>query len=299
LAAEQLPDIPAANLIGEPARRDLAAAVGLAMCHVARRDEDAPVAILWGDNYMNDVPTFLGVMAAAEQMLRAGEAQILFVGETPRFANENLGWIGLGEEVGAVDGPPTYRFDSFAYRPPLETCQQWLAAGTHVWNTGYFVTTPRYIRGLYARHQPAMWARLETIVAHIGLDDYKQVLHAEYPQLASLSFDDAILSHMPHDDALVLHGRMGWSDPGTLYALKEAINSDPEANVTQGLVVAPDSSDSLLYNYEEGKLLAAVGLEGMIVVNTGEAILVVHKDKIPLVKQLVNSLVGTDLEKYT
>ena len=299
LIARQLPEIPAANLIGEPTRRDLAAAVGLAMCHVGRQDEDRPVAILWGDNYMSDVPTFLRVLGAAEQILDDDKARILFVGETPRFANDNLGWIGLGAQAGEENGLAYFHFDSFAYRPPLATCQAWHEAGTHVWNTGYFVTTPAYIRGLYARYQPAMWSLLQEIEAHIGQPDYERVLQTLYPQLEVLSFDDAILSFMPHEDALVLHGRMGWSDPGTLYALKEAINSDPEANVTKGLVVDYASSDCLLYNYEPGKLLTAVGLEGMIVVNTGDAILVVHKDQIPLVKAMVNGLIGTDLEHYT
>jgi mannose-1-phosphate guanylyltransferase len=92
---------------------------------------------------------------------------------------------------------------------------------------------------------------------------------------------------------------MGWSDPGTLYALKEAINPNSAENVTKGLVAAHQTKDSLLYNYEPNKLLAVVGLEGMVVVNMEDAILVVHKDHIPLVKQMVDGLVGSELEKYS
>jgi mannose-1-phosphate guanylyltransferase len=144
-----------------------------------------------------------------------------------------------------------------------------------------------------------MWAQLAEIGAAIGREDYTAVLHAIYPQLASLHFDDAIARHVPRDKARVLHGQMGWSDPGTLYALKEAINADPQANVTKGLVLDHGSQDCLLYNYEGGKLLAAVGLQGMVVVNTEDAILVVHKDQIPLVKELVDGLEGTKLENYS
>ncbi len=92
---------------------------------------------------------------------------------------------------------------------------------------------------------------------------------------------------------------MGWSDPGTLYALKESVNPDPGENVVLGQVVSKSSKDCLLYNYEDDKLLAVVGLEGMIVVNTEDAIVVVHKDDIKQVKQLVNSFTGTELEKYS
>jgi mannose-1-phosphate guanylyltransferase len=296
----QLPELSAENVIGEPVRRDLAAAVGLALLHVSQTAEpDEPLAILWGDNYMDDSQTFLNVLAAAEALLRQQDAQIVFIGESPRFANENLGWISLGEQAGEVAGRPYYTFASWVYRPPLDECQRLFEGGSAVWNTGYFVTTPRFIRQMYEQHQPDMWQQLRQIELCIGRADYQETLQRLYPLLASLHFDDAIAKHIARDDARVLHGRMGWSDPGSLYALKEAINPDPEANVELGRVHAHQSKDSLLYNYEPDKLLVAVGLEGMIVVNTPDAILVVHKDHIPLVKQMVDGLEGTELEQYS
>lgn len=198
-----------------------------------------------------------------------------------------------------MNGRPYYGFDSLTYRPPLAECQRMFADKTHVWNTGYFVTTIGFIQSLYQQQQPQMWAQLSQIQATIGQENYQETLHAIYPQLAVMSFDDAILEHISPDKALVLHGEMGWSDPGTLYALKEAINSDLSANVTMGLVQTAEAQDCLVYNYEPHKLVAVIGLDGVIVVNTGDALLVVHKDKIPLVKKLVDGLDGTDLENYS
>jgi mannose-1-phosphate guanylyltransferase len=117
--------------------------------------------------------------------------------------------------------------------------------------------------------------------------------------MQSIHFDDAILTHLDPGGVMVLHSEMGWSDPGTLYALKEAINPDPNANVTKGLVIDTASKDSLVYNYESEKLVVAVGLDGMIVVNTEDAILVVPKDSVPLVKKVIDDLQGTDLEPYS
>jgi mannose-1-phosphate guanylyltransferase len=227
------------------------------------------------------------------------KASILFVGETPRFANENLGWIGLGKELGRVGERPFYAFDSLTYRPEKELCNQFFAEKSHVWNTGYFVTTVGYIQKQYQLLQPTLWAKLQEIGSEIGKEDYLDTLIDIYPQLESISFDDAILEFIPPADAAVLHGEMGWSDPGTLYALKEAINPDLTANVTKGRVIIESVSDSLVYNYDGDKLIAVVGVEGMIVVNTEDALLVVHKDQIPLVKKMVNGLEGTDLEKYS
>lgn len=303
MVRDQLPMLPADNIIGEPARRDLAAAAGLAMAHLYCAKlgdlEDEPVAILWGDNYMDQLQKFLKVMATAEMLIRRKEAEILFIGETPRFANENIGWLGLGEVAGRVDGQPYYRFDSLTYRPALEECQRFFQAKTHVWNTGYFVTTLGYVRQLYQDYQPAMWQQLSQIEKSIGSPDYAEQLHKIYPQIEVVSFDDAILRYVPINDALVLHSEMGWSDPGTLYALKEALNPNPTENVTKGNVVTEQAKDCLVYNYEPKKLVVAVGLEGMVVVNTDDAVLVVHKDHIPLVKSVVNGFEGTEYEAFS
>ncbi|MCB8925139.1 MAG: mannose-1-phosphate guanylyltransferase [Ardenticatenaceae bacterium] len=304
MVRDHLPELPTENVIGEPTRRDLAAAVGLAMAHLAKATpedklETEPVAILWGDNYMDQVDVFRRVLDGAEKLIANRKAKILFMGETPRFANDQLGWIGLGEVQGTVNGRSYYAFKSLRYRPPLNECQQMFAENTHVWNTGYFVTTIGFVRKQYQKLQPKMWAGLKEIEDAIGQPDYQETLYRVYPNFEVLSFDDAILHHVDPEDALVLHGEMGWSDPGTLYALKEAINPDIKANVTKGKVVVNESKDCLVYNYEADKLVTVIGLEGMIVVNTDDAILVVHKDNIPLVKQVVDNLEGTDLESYS
>jgi len=295
----QLPALPVDNIIFEPTRRDLGPAVGLAMAHLAKIDEREPVAILWSDNYIENVAAFVELLQTAETLVAQGTANILFIGETPRFANENLGWIGLGDYAGQIGDIPYYGFNSLTYRPSLEKCREMFADGSHVWNTGFFVTTPAYVRRLYAHHSPEMWQLLCQIEQTIGRPAYADTLAQIYPLLPPVSFDDAILTHLAPGEALVLHSDMGWSDPGTLYALKEAIDPNSTANVTKGLVIDTASEDCLIYNYEPGKLVVAVGLEGMIVVNTDDAILVVHKDHIPELKNVINGLQDTDLESYS
>lgn len=301
MVRDKLPQIPPENIIGEPERRDLAAAVGLAIAHLAQDAESGrePVTILWGDNYMRDTGTFRDLLQAAEELLKQGQAEIVFIGETPRFANENLGWIELGAEKGTVGDRPYFGFKSWRYRPPREVAAEMYESGQYVWNTGYFVTTLGFVQTMYREHRPEMAARLDEIQSAIGDDNYEEILHGQYSQMEVISFDDAILTHVAPGQAVVLHGEMGWSDPGTLYALKEALAEMPQENVEEGLVLAPEVTDSLLLNYEDEKLMAVIGLEGIIVVNTEDALLVVPKDKIPQVKKLVNRLQDTDLEKYS
>lgn len=300
IVQQQLPQMPAHNLIGEPTRRDLAAAVGLAMVHLAHHAQpEEVIAILWGDNLMSDVPAFQQLLQTAENLITQKQADILFIGETPRFANQNLGWIGLGTEKGRENGLPYYQFQSLTYRPDLELCRQFFANGQHVWNTGYFVTTLAFVLQAYQTHQPQMWEQLQQIAQTVGTPNYPDTLRHIYATLPEMSFDDAILTHLATEQALVLHCQMGWSDPGTLYALKEALQTNLDANVTKGSIQAPQTVDSLLYNYESHKLLVAIGLEGMIVVNTPDAILVVHKDHIPQVKKVVDGLEGTEWEQFS
>ncbi|MCA9949608.1 MAG: mannose-1-phosphate guanylyltransferase [Anaerolineales bacterium] len=302
IVREQLPAIDPTHVIGEPTRRDLAAAVGLAMAHLVATDPSAaeePVAIIWGDSYLEEVPKFLHLLAIAEELLRDPNNDILFIGETPRFPNENLGWLALGDQLGQFDATPYYQYTSLTYRPALDVCQKMFAANSHVWNTGYFVTTPGFVQEMYALYQPTMWEKLSAIQTTIGKSDYPATLRAIYPTIESISFDDAVLTHVLPDRAIVLHGALGWSDPGSLYALKEAINPDPHSTVTLGNVIIENSQDSLVYNYQDDKLLVAIGLDGMIVVNTEDAVLVVHKDHIPLVKNVVNGLEGTNLESFS
>lgn len=300
LIQKQLGMLPAGNIIGEPVRRDLAPAVGLAMTHLAQVCRpDETVCILWGDNYMSNVPAFLQTLETAEQLITGRRAEIVFMGETPRFANENLGWIGLGPQIDELNGQPCFTFTSWHYRPAADLCQQMFESGRYVWNTGYFMTTIGFVRDLYRQHQPAMADSLEQIGQAIGQSHYQDILNSLYPSLPSIHFDDAILTHVGREQALVLHHEMGWSDPGTLYALKEALNPDTTENVTLGQVLAHNSRDGLFYNYDPHKLMAVVGLDGAIVVNTEDAILVTHKAYIPLVKKLVDGLEGTELEKYS
>ena len=297
---EQLSGIPDENFISEPERRDLAAAVGLATVQLLKRFGSAePMAIVWGDNYMTEERTFHRLLTAGNQIVESARAKIVFIGETARFANNNLGWIKLGRQSGKIDGQPYFDFQSWAYRPSLEECRRMFAAGDCVWNTGYFVTTTGFVADAYESYQPGIWSALQEIGAAVGSDRYEATLESIYPELEVSSFDDAIVQHIDPTDAVVLHGTMGWSDPGTLYALKESIDPALDANVVKGLVRAHKSTDCLLYNYDDDKLLAVGGLDGMIVVNTSDALLVVHKDNIGMVKELVDSLLDTELEKYS
>jgi mannose-1-phosphate guanylyltransferase len=165
-------------------------------------------------------------------------------------------------------------------------------SGDWMWNPGYFVFDIDFVLGLYKKFLPSMYIALEDMV------NDEQKLEHEYENLESISFDNGIVEKVEPSQAVVLKVDLGWSDPGTLYALKEALTKKQDENYAKGNVILHETSDSFILNDEKEKLVATVGLEGMIVVNTKDALLVCHKDKVPEIKELLRKMGGEGLEKY-
>lgn len=275
----QLPEISAERIMIEPARRDLAAAVGLALFRLKAQGVSGPTAILWADHFMDNPANFLAALKQGEALVTETPDQLVFLGEKARFANHNLGWIKLGSAV----HDNVYTFSAWKYRPELEQCHQMFASHDWVWNPGYFIFDLDFLLSLYRTHQPELSAALEKMVA-------EPALLAEYSSLPVISFDQAIIEKISPDQAVVLKVNLGWNDPGTLYALKQALAPGEEENYTVGITKLLDSRDCLVYNGESTKIVTTIGLDGIIVVNTGDALLVCHKDKVPEIKTLLAQL---------
>jgi len=291
----QVPKIPDENIITEPALRDVAPAIGLAMLKL-RDVGDKPVAILWADHLMKRPGNFRKGLKAGANLIEEDSERFIFFGEKARYAEPNLGWINIGSKLDKVAGIDTHKFKGWHYRPPLAKCKRMFVSGKWVWNPGYWVTTPNYVLAQFADKKPAMYRQLMKIGDALGSSREGRVLKQIYPKLEKIHFDNAILEKMKPSQAVVLMLNMGWSDPGTLYAIKEALSKSKNANVRRGQVVDFKTKDTLIFNDDPKKVVVTVGLEGMIVVATKDATLVVHKDNVPEVKKLVKSLEGTKFE---
>lgn len=298
IVKKQIPELPLSHIFAEPVKRDVAAAIGFALMKLKKRKINEPVAILWSDHLMENVSSFQQGLRIGEQLIQENPHRFVYMAETPRYAENNLGWIKVGKKIATREGIPIYEFQNWHYRPPLKQCRQMLASGEWFWNPGYWITSPDFVLSLYKKFVPQMYQQLEEISQAFDTAQESKVIAQIYPQLEKIHFDKAILEKTSPQDAVVLKLEMGWSDPGTLYALKEAQNPNLEENVEKGLVFSLDCRDCLLQNQEKNKLLTAVGLEGVIVVNTSDALLVVPKTKALSVKDLVQKLEEKGLEKY-
>ncbi len=293
---EQLSQLPAENVIVEPEMRDVGPAVGLITALFVKSDPNEPIALLWGsDHLVREEELFRKLLKTAEGIVKEDGQRIVFLAQKPRFANQNLGYIEFSDQVKTIDGISVYKFSNLHYRPELEKAKEWVKDGKHSWNLGYFVTTPSYLWKLFEEFSPDLFEKLKKIHDAIGTPDYERVLEVVYPSVEKISFDNAILEKMDPNSGFVLSEDLGWSDVGAWEALKEALSDTEEENVTKGNVLIENTQDSLVFNYNE-QLVVGIDLQGMVVVNTGDVLLICPKDSVPKIKEIVSKLSGTKHE---
>lgn len=299
IVTEQLPKLPKDNIIVEPEMRDVGPAVGLITSLFASKSPDEPMALLWGsDHLVKEEAVFRDVLRAAEKVILKDPNRIVFIGQKPRFASQNLGYIEFGEQKETVGDFPLFKFTSFKYRPYLSLAEKFVRDGHHAWNLGYFVTTPRFLWGLFEQFAPDIYEKFTEINQSLGSKDYQTKLAKVYPTIEKISFDNAILEKIDPALGSVFSVDIGWSDIGAWEALKEALSETAEENVTKGKVMLEDSIDTLAFNFTD-QLTVGIDLKQMLVINTGDVVLICPKDSVPKIKKLVESLSGTPNEKLT
>lgn len=299
IVLEQLPELPEENIIIEPQMRDVGPAVGLVTSIFAKRFPDEPFVILWGsDHLVKKEDVFRDALLAAEQIVAKDPQKIVFVGQKPRFANQNLGYIEFGEKIQDLGEIPVYTFSAFQYRPHLSTAESFVKDGHHAWNLGYFVTTPRFLWHLFETLVPDLYKDLLKIHQAVDTEEFENVLEQIYPTIEKISFDNAIPERMDIKYGNVISVDIGWSDIGAWEALKEALSESEDENVTKGNVIIEDSKDTLMFNYTK-QLTVGIDLSQMLVITTDDVVLVCPKTSVPKIKKLVESLAGTPHEDLT
>lgn len=294
----QLPEIPKENFILEPEMRDVGAAVGLVSAVFQKISPKEPFIILWSDHLVKNEALFRSILQAAGKVLTKEQEKIVFIGQRSRFASQNLGWIEFGEKIKSIDGVDLFEFKSLHYRPEVEKAELFHSSVKHAWNPGYFGTTPDFLMSLYEKHAPEMHEGLKSIQEAWGTDRFEHVLKEVFPTLEKVSFDNLILEKISSSDGFVIGADLGWSDIGAWEALKEALASEEDENVTRGKVMLENSRDSLVFNYTD-QMIVGIDLNDNLIINTEDVLLICPKESVPKIKKLVESLSGTEHESLT
>ncbi len=291
LAAEtrrQLPMLKPEHVIAEPVGRDTAACVALAALVVRKLDPHGVMILLPADQVITPAVDFQAALAAGVATARSGK--LVTFGITPRFAATGYGYIQVGAALPSIGDNSINQVARFVEKPDAAHAAQYLASGDYRWNAGIFTWQATVVIDELRQHCAWLMEALAPLEAAWGTAAWEQVLHDVYQPLKRISIDYALMEKSQR--ICVVTGTFTWDDVGSWDSLYDHLPADADGVITRGATVAVDCHDSLLVS-ESGQVIAGIGLHGLTVVATKDAILVVPKGRSQEVKQVVDALKST------
>ncbi len=305
----ELPGVPAPHILAEPVGRNTAAAIGLAAIHLAHEHGDALMGVLPSDSYVANAPRYRKVVRAA---LEAAETpgDLVVLGIPPTRPETGYGYIEKGRGSLRLRGATAYGVKRFTEKPDLATARRYAASEDYFWNAGmFFWRVSTFLQNL-RRFLPATYDALEGLRRTIGTRRYASALRSIYPKLENISVDYALMepvtrlrvtggSRTKREAAgaavFVIPASVGWSDIGSWAAVYELLAKKPGANVSAGPAFTMDASGNYLWS--PTKLVAAVGVRDLVVVETGDALLICSREQSQDVGKIVKWLEQKGMRK--
>lgn len=290
LVLEQLPEIPEENILCEPAARNTAPCIGLGAAHIEKRCGAALTLVLPSDHLIKQNERFLDILKHACETAEK-DTNLVTIGITPSYPETGYGYIKFMKEN--ADGA-AYPVEQFVEKPDLETAKTYLEAGSYLWNSGMFVWKVSSILKNIREFMPDTYSGLMNIRNAIGTGEEQAVLEQEFSGFESQSIDYGIMEKAEH--IYIIPGSFGWDDVGSWLAVERIQKADENGNVIQGNVVAVDSKDCTIQG--DNKLLALIGLEHLIVVDTKDATLICSKAQAGNIKKAIELLKKGARDEY-
>ncbi len=280
-----LPEIPKANVIGEPAARNTAAACAVAARWALARDADAVVVTIPADHLVSPAEDLRAKLTAAATHANAARS-LVTLGLEPRHAATGFGWIRLAHELPRVGPHVVHRVGSFVEKPDRKRAEEFLSAGGHLWNLGMFAWRADVFLAEVARLLPEVARRSELAATSI---------ERAYDGMPAVSVDHGVLEHAANVDCLPC--AFEWDDVGSFAALARHLPHDAHGNAAVGPLVAVDSTDCVAWA-EDGRMTALLGVKDVIVVHAHGATLVIHRSRAEEVRRIVEALGPAGLDRF-
>ncbi|WP_410790792.1 mannose-1-phosphate guanylyltransferase [Kribbella sp. C-35] len=287
---KELPELGPHNIIGEPARRDTANAVGLASAVVARNDPDAIVAFVGSDHLISPEDEFRAAIEHGFEVVEARSRSLVTFGIEPTHPHTGLGYIERGAPI---DGTSAYIVDRFREKPDRATAEEYLATGRFWWNSGMFVWQASTVLNVLDTLLPDSAARLREVAAVWDTPEREATLAEIYPNLRKISVDYAVMEPASQGkvdaDVVVVPMPVHWLDVGSWAALADTYAADPNGNRTDSVTLSCllDSHDNIIVTDDPNHLVATVGLRSHIIVHTQDVTMVCPLSDGERVKDLV------------
>lgn len=283
LIAEQLPDVPAENIIAEPAPRNTAPCIGLAAGIIRKKYGDAIMLVLPSDHLIHSVDMYLDTLRRAAIAAEDG-TNLVTLGITPTYPETGYGYI---KYVRGSSRSGVYDVERFVEKPDLNTAKDYLREGCYLWNSGMFIWKASSILKNIAELMPDLDAGLRPIADAYATPAFDSVLQEQFPQLPSQSIDFGIMEHARN--IRTIPGSFGWDDVGSWLALERINHTDDRGNYFDGDIVDVDTKSCTVVSGSK-RTVAVLGLEDLVIVDTPDALLVCDKNSTQDIKKILAAL---------
>lgn len=290
LVRQQLPEIPEENILCEPVGRNTAPCIGLGAVHMQKKYGDAVMIVLPSDHLIKYTSMFISTLSDACEVAEQGD-NLVTLGITPDAPETGYGYIKFYPEqtLGRA-----FAVEKFVEKPNLETAKEYVASEQYLWNSGMFIWKVSAILNNMKTYLPQTYEGLCHIKDAIGGEEQEQVLQREFYAFQSESIDYGIMEKAKN--IYIIPGTFGWDDVGSWLAVGRIKASNEFGNVIDGNVVAVNTKNSIIQGNK--KLIATVGLEDLIVVDTEDALLICNKNSAGDIKKVLENLRICNQTKY-
>ena len=292
---KQLPEIPEENYIVEPFPMNTAAACGLVSKIISLRDPDATVGFFPSDHHITRPAEFAKLLKYAGKVSTKYPEHIFTIGLKPTKPDTALGYIHFEKEIDRSDELATFSVERFVEKPDPATAEKYLESGEYLWNAGMFIWKTKLILKLFEKDLPQTSRALDKIAEAYGKQNYNSVLEKYYKDVDNISVDYGIMEK--NKNILVIPGDFGWSDVGSWGTILKVLSEiEGKDVISRGHHISIGDSNIMVMGHD--KLIATIGLEDIIVVDTPDALLICNGKKDQKIKELINQLKDDGKAEY-
>jgi len=282
-----LPDVSSDQFIVEPEKRDTAPAIGYVAAVLSRTAPDEPVMFVPSDHIIAQEKIFLQTVLTAGELVKE-RGVMVDIAVPAMFPSTVLGYTHIGKKIEDRDGVVVYAFKGHKEKPDFATAKRYLKDKNYLWHASYFTWTPARILAAFDQHAPVMGATLRKLAA---AEDEASEYHL-FHELDKTSFDYAIVEKLQPEEVLILKGEFGWNDVGAwdMFADHNKHHEDADHNIVLAKRWAGLDTSGCLIHSTTQKLIATIGVDGLVIIDTPDAILICPKSRAQDVKKIVEQL---------
>lgn len=293
LLKAQIPHLPNSNIIIEPVGRNTAPCVGLASIVIEEKFPDSTMVVIPSDHIIENDEGFVNIIKTAVDVAQEG-SNLVTLGIKPTYPETGYGYIESTYDTRQLNELDVIKVNKFVEKPDIQTAQSYLQTGNYYWNSGIFIWKVSVIRNYIKELMPNMHDILETMKTGFDSPDRHEVIKTEFAKMPDQSIDYGIMEKV--SNIYMIPCVFGWDDVGSWTALERINDLDEDGNVIKGNILNLDTKRCIIES--NGKLIATLGIEDLIIVDTEDVTLICTKDKAQEVKLLLRELRNQKREQY-